>query len=55
MGRKGKYRTKEERKKAQRKWALDYYYRNKKKLNKKRMEKYYANKSKNNRGMSKSN
>jgi hypothetical protein len=41
MGRKKKYNTKEEKYAAQKKWQLDYYYRNKDRLNKERMEKYY--------------
>lgn len=41
MGRKKKYKTDEERKLAQQKWALEYYHRNKEKINKKAMEKYY--------------
>ena len=43
MGRKKKYQTKKEQLNAQRKWSLEYYYRNKTKLNKKRMKKYYDN------------
>ena len=40
MGRLKKYST-EEKKEAQKKWASEYYYRNKEKINKKAMEKYY--------------
>lgn len=42
MGRKRKYKTKEEIVNIRRKWAIDYYYRNKEKCKKKRMERYYA-------------
>jgi hypothetical protein len=41
MGRLKKYSTDEEKKEAQKKWANEYYYRNKEKINKKAMEKYY--------------
>ncbi len=44
MGRKKKYLTKEEKKKANSIKSLKYYYKNKDKINKNRMEKYYANK-----------
>jgi len=44
MGRKKKYYTKEEKKEANIKKSLRYYYKNKNKINKSRMEKYYANK-----------
>ncbi len=40
MGRKRKYKTKEEILKARRKWSLEYYYRNQKKCQQKRMERY---------------
>lgn len=46
MGRKRKYKTDEERKEAQRRWAREYYYRNKDKINKRAMEKYYERKNK---------
>jgi len=46
MGRKRKYYTEEERREAQRKWAREYYYRNKDKINKKAMDKYYEKKRK---------
>lgn len=42
MGRLKKYSTEEEKKDAQKKWANEYYYRNKEKINKKAMEKYYG-------------
>jgi hypothetical protein len=42
MGRKRKY-TKDELKKIKRKWKLDWYYRNREKVNEKRMKKYYEN------------
>lgn len=42
MGRKKKYKTDEEKKEIQRKWSLEYYYRNKDIINKKLMDKYYA-------------
>lgn len=42
MGRLKKYMTNDEKKEAQKKWALEYYHRNKEKINKKTMEKYYA-------------
>ena len=41
MGRSKKYSTEEERKEVQKKWANEYYHRNKEKINKKAMEKYY--------------
>lgn len=41
MGRKKKYSTEKEKKEAQQKWALEYYYRNKEEINKKLMENYY--------------
>ena len=42
MGRLKKYSSEEEKKEAQKKWASEYYYRNKEKINKKAMEKYYG-------------
>ena len=42
MGRSKKYSTEEERKEVQKKWANEYYHRNKEKINKKAMEKYYG-------------
>jgi hypothetical protein len=42
MGRLKKYSTEDEKKEAQKKWASEYYYRNKEKINKKAMEKYYG-------------
>ena len=47
MGRLKKYITEEEKIEAQRKWSLEYYYRNKEKINKKIMEKYYGRKLQN--------
>lgn len=44
MGRLKKYKTEKEKQDAQKKWAIDYYYRNKEKINKKTMEKYYEKK-----------
>jgi hypothetical protein len=41
MGRKKKYLTDEQREEAQRRWSLEYYYRNKEKINEKVMENYY--------------
>ena len=41
MGRKRKYKTKEEILEARRRWALEYYLRNMDKCRKKRMERYY--------------
>ena len=41
MGRKRKYHTEEEKLDAQRKWAREYYTRNKESINKNAMEKYY--------------
>jgi hypothetical protein len=41
MGRLKKYSTEEEKKEAQKKWANEYYHRNKEKINKRAMEKYY--------------
>jgi len=46
MGRKLKYKTNDERIQAQRRWALEYYYRNQEMCKKKRMEKYYGKPSK---------
>jgi hypothetical protein len=40
MGRKKKYNV-DELKEAQKKWAREYYHRNKEALNKRTMEKYY--------------
>ena len=40
MGRFRKYITKEERKKAQRKWSMEYYYRNRAGLQAKARERY---------------
>ena len=40
MGRKRKYHTIEELNEAQRRWAREYYQRNKDEINKKAMEKY---------------
>lgn len=45
MGRKRKYHTDEEQKEAQRKWAREYYHRNKDEINKKAMERYYEKNS----------
>jgi hypothetical protein len=44
MGRIKKYSTEDEKKEAQKKWAKEYYYRNKNIINKKTMEKYYGRK-----------
>ena len=44
MGRNKKYNTDEEQLQAKRKWARDYYHRNKSQINKKTMEKYYEQK-----------
>lgn len=44
MGRIKKYFTKEQKAKMNRKWALEYYYRNRERINKRAMEKYYAKK-----------
>lgn len=41
MGRKKKYSTDQEKSDAQRKWAREYYTRNKEKINEKLMKKYY--------------
>jgi hypothetical protein len=41
MGRKKKYLTDEQLVEAQKRWSLEYYYRNKEKINKKIMENYY--------------
>lgn len=40
MGRKKLYYTSKEKKEAQRKWQMDYYYRNKEDILKKMKEKY---------------
>jgi hypothetical protein len=42
MPRKRKYNTKEEIIDARRKWANEYYAKNRKKVQEKRMERYYA-------------
>ena len=47
MGRKKKYNSLDEVKEAQKKWAKEYYYRNKEIINKKTMEKYYERKDNN--------
>ncbi|MBC8428442.1 hypothetical protein H8D04_01020 [bacterium] len=44
MGRIKKHITEDEKKQAQRKWSLDYYHRNKDKINKEKLEKYYEEK-----------
>ena len=41
MGRLKKYKTEEEKKEVQKKWANQYYHRNKEQINKRAMEKYY--------------
>jgi len=41
MGRKRIYKTKEEILEVRRRWAVDYYNRNKEKCRKRRMERYY--------------
>jgi len=48
MGRLKKYKTNNEKINAQRKWAREYYYRNKEKINKRTMKKYYEKKEINN-------
>jgi hypothetical protein len=45
MGRKRKY-TEEELEEKQKEWSLEYYHRNKKKINKRAMKEYYARKKK---------
>ncbi len=40
MGRKLKYKSKRERKEAQRKWSMEYYYRNRAVLQAKARERY---------------
>lgn len=49
MGRFKKYNTDDEKIKVQRKWASEYYHRNKTEINKKTMEKYYEKNSVNRR------
>jgi hypothetical protein len=44
MGRKKKYLTEEAKIIAQKRWALEYYYRNKDIINKNLMKKYYESK-----------
>jgi hypothetical protein len=44
MGRIKKYITQEDKKEAQKKWAKEYYYRNREMINKKSMENYYGKK-----------
>lgn len=46
MGRLKKYKTEEDRRESQRRWAREYYYRNRETINKKAMEKYYEQKNK---------
>ena len=41
MGRNKKYETKEELRAAQRKWRLDYYYRNHERCKQERMRRYF--------------
>ena len=41
MGRLKIYKSEKEKQEAQKKWAKEYYHRNKEKINKKTMEKYY--------------
>lgn len=45
MGRLKKYKTDDEKKEAQKKWAREYYHRNKIEINKKTMENYYEKNS----------
>ena len=40
MGRKKKYNSEKERKEAQRKWSMDYYYRNQARIQEKARERY---------------
>jgi hypothetical protein len=40
MGRNRKYNSEEERKEAQRRWSMEYYHRNREKLQKKAKERY---------------
>jgi hypothetical protein len=47
MGRIKKYKSEEEKKAMQRKWSLEYYHRNKEKINKTRMKEYYEKLEKN--------
>lgn len=42
MGRKRKYKSKEEILSARRKWSSDYYIKNRELCKKKRMDRYYA-------------
>jgi hypothetical protein len=44
MGRKKKYSTDDAKIAAQKRWALEYYYRNKDVINKNLMKKYYESK-----------
>lgn len=46
MGRNKKYLTKEEKAEAQRRWVMEHYERNKKKLQKINLERYYEKKNK---------
>ena len=45
MGRKLKYKSKRERKEAQRKWSMEYYYRNRAVLQAKARERYRRKKT----------
>ena len=45
MGRQRKYNTKEEKKEAQRRWSMEYYYRNRAVLQAKARERYRRKKT----------
>ncbi len=48
MGRSKKYNTKEEKYEAQKRWAMEYYERNKEVSKKKSLERYYRKKNEKN-------
>jgi len=45
MGRKKKYITEEDKYEAQKKWAMEYYWRNKETIKKKNLKKYHEKKN----------
>lgn len=48
MGRKKKYKTEKDKNDAQKRWVMEYYKRNKEKLQKINLKRYYERKSKRN-------
>lgn len=45
MGRKKKFKTDQEKSEAMRRWRMEYYFRNKQKINEDAMKKYYERKN----------